>query len=119
MSQTGVDEDVLAAVARFSAAFERHDVEAIMAAMTPDCVFESTAPPDGVRHVGQNAVRAAWVEFFRASGAARFETEDQLCCGDHVVVRWRYSWDGGHVRGVDLFRVSDGLVAEKLCYVKG
>ena len=33
--------------------------------------------------------------------------------------RWRYEWDGGHVRGVDVFRVRDGKVAEKLSYVKG
>jgi hypothetical protein len=32
---------------------------------------------------------------------------------------WCYSWDGGHVRGVDMFRVRDGKVAEKLSYVKG
>jgi len=39
------------------------------------------------------------------------------------VVRWIYRWvrDGqeGHVRGVDVFRVRDGKVAEKLSYVKG
>jgi hypothetical protein len=28
-------------------------------------------------------------------------------------------FDGGHVRGVDVFAVRDGLVAEKLSYVKG
>ena len=32
---------------------------------------------------------------------------------------WCYSWNGGHVRGLDLFRVRDGKVAEKLSYVKG
>jgi hypothetical protein len=36
-----------------------------------------------------------------------------------VIVRWRYRWDGGHVRGVDVFRVRDGRVAEKCSYVKG
>jgi uncharacterized protein (TIGR03086 family) len=111
-----------AAVARFGAAFDRQDVDAVMAAMTDDCVFESTAPPDGVRHEGQPAVRAAWTEFFRASGDATFETEEQFTCGDRVVVRWRYTWApgaDGHVRGVDVFRVRDGLVAEKMSYVKG
>jgi hypothetical protein len=38
-------------------------------------------------------------------------------------VRWRYTWmnpdSQGHVRGVDVFRVQDGKVAEKLSYVKG
>jgi ketosteroid isomerase-like protein len=108
-----------AAVARFGEAFDRKDVDAVMAAMTEDCVFESTAPPHGTRHVGQAAVRAAWTEFFEASGDAAFETEEQFSCGDRAVVRWHYTWSDGDVRGVDLFRVRDGLVAEKLCYVKG
>ena len=38
-----------------------------MAAMTPDCVFEDTAPPDGGRHGGADAVRAAWTTLFGAS----------------------------------------------------
>jgi len=113
---------VVAAVARFGAAFEARDVDAVMAAMTEDCVFESTAPPDGERFVGQAAVRQAWVDFFAASGDAVFTTEEQFVAGDRVVARWRYTWatdGGGHVRGVDVFRVRDGLVAEKLSYVKG
>ena len=57
----------LAAVDRFNEAFNRHDVDAVMAAMTDDCVFESTSPPAGERHVGQAAVRAAWEGFFSAS----------------------------------------------------
>ena len=122
LGQFGRDEQTcstVAAVARFSAAFERRDVDAVMAAMTDDCVFESTAPPDGTRHEGQAAVRAAWVDFFRQSADARFAPEEQMVCGDRVVTRWRYSWAEGHVRGVDLFRVRDGRVAEKLSYVKG
>jgi len=30
-----------------------------------------------------------------------------------------YSWSDGHVRAVDLYRVSIGKIAEKLSYVKG
>jgi hypothetical protein len=84
--------DAVDAVARFTVAFDSRDVDAIMATMTPDCIFEDTAPPDGARHVG---------------------------AGNRVVVRWRYTWKDGHVRGVDLFTIRDGLVAEKLAYVKG
>jgi ketosteroid isomerase-like protein len=110
----------LAAVARFSAAFDRRDVDGVMAAMSADCMFETTGPaPDGVRHVGAAAVRAAWEEFFRANPHAGFVTEEQFAAGDRCVVRWRYDWGTGHVRGVDIFRVRDGLVTEKLCYVKG
>lgn len=63
---------ILEAVNHFNEAFERHDVEAVMAAMTSDCVFESTAPPDGQRHVGTDEVRAVWEEFFRSSPGASF-----------------------------------------------
>ena len=84
-------------MARFGAAFDRQDLDAVLAAMTPDCVFEST--------------------------------EEEIVSGDRMIVRWRDSWpasaDGGpgntagHVRGIDVFRVRDGLVAEKFSYVKG
>lgn len=113
------------ALQRFNDAFAHHDVDAIMAAMTADCVFENTSPrPDGERYEGQAAVRAFWEQFFAASPHATFTTEDLFVAEDRALVRWRYEWveqDGkrGHVRGVDLFRVQDGKVAEKLSYVKG
>ena len=116
---TNVEKATATAVARFDAAFARGDVDAVLAAMTDDCVFESTAPPDGVRHVGRAAVRSAWADFFAGAQGARFETEEQIVCGDRLVARWCYAWADGHVRGVDVFRVRDGLIAEKLSYVKG
>jgi uncharacterized protein (TIGR03086 family) len=114
-----VADDPLAAVVRFDAAFTAKDVDAVMAAMTPDCVFEDTSPPDGRQHVGAAAVRAAWEALFRSSPEATFTTEEVVVAGDRVVARWRYDFGAGHVRGVDLFTVRDGLVAEKLSYVKG
>ena len=110
---------------RFNEAFSRHDVDAVMALMGHDCVFEGTAPPDGDRHQGAEAVRHAWESLFAASPTARFSTEEIITSGDRTVVRWRYDWtdpdtgQDGHVRGVDLFRVADGLIIEKLAYVKG
>jgi steroid delta-isomerase-like uncharacterized protein len=117
-------EQTLATIHRFNEAFNRHDVDAVMALMTDDCIFDNTRPPpDGERIVGQAAVRAFWVEFFRRSPDARFDTEEIFAAGDRCVVRWTYHWvkDGkpGHVRGVDIFRMHDGKVAEKLSYVKG
>jgi ketosteroid isomerase-like protein len=115
----------VAVVRRFLDAFGRHNVDGVMAAMTDDCVFENTWPaPDGERHVGQAAVRRFWERFFRETPSAAFETEEVFASGSRFVVRWRYRWrnaDGsaGHVRGVDLLRVRDGKVAEKLSYVKG
>lgn len=114
----------LEAVQAFNDAFNRHDVDAIMAHMTEDCVFENTRPPpDGERVEGAEAVRVVWERLFDRSPRARFEAEEIFAAGDRCVVRWVYHWirDGkpGHVRGVDVFRVRDGKVAEKLSYVKG
>ncbi|BEP12240.1 hypothetical protein acdb102_05510 [Acidothermaceae bacterium B102] len=116
------EPDPIVVVDQFGAAFDAQDVDAIMAMMTDDCVFESTPAPDGGRFEGQAAVRAAWSEFFAGSEGTEFVTESRFACGARVVVQWRYSWTGatpGHVRGVDLFTVRDGLVAVKASYVKG
>jgi ketosteroid isomerase-like protein len=118
------EPETRAAVDRFNEAFNRHDVDAVMAAMTEDCVFENTAPPDGGRFEGASAVRGAWEEFFASSPTARFDAEDVIVTGDRCVVQWRYTWteangDAGSIRGVDVLRVRDGRVAEKFAYVKG
>jgi ketosteroid isomerase-like protein len=113
----------LATVDAFNEAFNRHDVDAVMTLMTDDVVFENTAPPDGERFVGQDAVRAAWTSFFASSPSAHFDAEEIVGAGEHAVVCWRYSWrddsDEQHVRGIDLVRVHDSKVAEKRSYVKG
>jgi uncharacterized protein (TIGR03086 family) len=114
-----------AALARFSAAFGSGNVDAIMALMTQDCVFEATGPaPDGEKHEGAAEVRAMWEQLFGETHAPSFTEEESFVSGDRAVLRWRFEWandDGspGHVRGVDLLRLRDGLVCEKLSYVKG
>jgi ketosteroid isomerase-like protein len=106
-------------------AFGVGDVDGIMAQMTADCVFESTSPaPDGTRFEGADAVREQWTRLFEDTAEPLFETEESVVLGDRAVVRWTFSWlqpDGerGHVRGVDVLRLRDGKVAEKLSYVKG
>ena len=97
---------------------------AVMALMSRTCVFENTRPaPDGERVEGHDRIRAFWEACFARSPQAHFDTEEIFAAGDRWVVRWLYSWvrEGkrGHVRGVDIFRVRDGQVAEKLSYVKG
>jgi ketosteroid isomerase-like protein len=112
--------ETLQVIDRFNAAFNRHDVDAVMALMTDDVVFENTSPaPDGEQFSGQAAVRAFWERFFADSPKASFNAEEIVAAGDRCVVRWRYDWGNGHIRGIDLFRVRDGKVAEKLSYVKG
>jgi ketosteroid isomerase-like protein len=122
MSEEQTTRDV---IERFNAALNRHDIDDVMALMTTDCVFENTFPaPDGERYEGRPDVRGFWERLLAGSPRANFTTEEIFTAGDRGVVRWRYGWgdetgEAGHVRGVDLFRVRDGQVAEKLSYVKG
>jgi ketosteroid isomerase-like protein len=109
----------------FNEAFNQHDVPVMMALMSEDVVFENTQPaPDGTRYVGKEQVTLFWQEFFRQSPQAHIQGEDIFGLGERCVMLWRYTWvdehgQEGHVRGVDVFRVRDRLILEKLSYVKG
>jgi ketosteroid isomerase-like protein len=115
------DSATLAVIHAFNEAFNRHDVDGIMALMTDDCRFENTSPfPEGEAFEGAEAVRGFWAKFFADAPAARFDWEEVFAAGDRAVVRWTYHWSSeGHIRGVDVMRVRAGKVSEKLSYVKG
>jgi len=113
-------------VLEFNDAFNRHDVAGMMKLMSDDCVFENTNPaPDGTVYSGKEAVTRFWQDFFRESPHAHIEIEEIFGLGNHrCVMRWRYEWvdaagKKGHVRGVDVFKLKDELICEKLSYVKG
>lgn len=119
------NDRAVSVVIAFNQALNARNVDAMMRLMTPDCVFENTAPPpDGARYEGQAAVRAFWERFFETAPHTQIEIEEVFDAGDRCVMRWVYRWIGangsaGHVRGVDLYTLRDGLIAEKLSYVKG
>jgi ketosteroid isomerase-like protein len=112
-------------ILEFNEAFNRHDVPGMMRWMSDDCVFENTDPaPDGTVYSGKETVTQFWQDFFRESPHAHIEIEDIFGMGLHCIMRWRYEWQDaegrkGHVRGVDIFKIKDGLISEKLSYVKG
>ena len=112
-------------VLEFNDAFNRHDVAGMMKLMTDDCIFENTDPaPDGTLYSGKEAVAKFWQVFFKESPHAHIEIEEIFGMGLHCVMRWKYTWidatrQQGHVRGVDVFKLKEDLISEKLSYVKG
>lgn len=116
-------EQTMRTVLEFNEAFNRHDVPGMMRLMSEDCVFENTSPaPDGTVYSGKPAVTQFWQDFFQQSPQAHIAIEDIFQMGDRCIMRWKYTWGAGgagHVRGVDIFRLRDGLIREKLSYVKG
>ena len=117
--------DTAELLSAFNDAFNRHDVDDMMALMSNDCVFENTyPPPDGERLEGQEEVKAFWTHFFSQSPHASIEIEEMIITGARAVQRWRYRWmdaqgTAGYVRGVDVFRFRGEKIVEKLSYVKG
>ena len=118
-------ESAMRIVLEFNEAFNRHDVAGMMQLMSDDCAFENTSPsPDGTVYSGKEAVTQFWQDFFRESSHAHIEIEEIFGLGNRCIMRWKYNWvdmEGkkGHVRGVDIFQVKDGLISEKFSYVKG
>ena len=118
-------EAAIRIVLAFNEAFNRHDVPEMMKLMSDNCVFENTDPaPDGTRYSGKEAVTQFWQNFFRESPHAHIDIEEIFSLGLRCIMRWKYSGEDaegrkGHVRGVDIFRVEEGLITEKFSYVKG
>lgn len=118
-------ESSMRIVLAFNDAFNNHDVAGMMKLMSEDCVFENTDPaPDGTRYSGKEAVTQFWERFFAESPNAHIDIEEIFSLGRRCIMRWKYSWvdaagQAGHVRGVDVFKEMDGLLVEKLSYVKG
>lgn len=118
-------EIALLTITGFNQALNERRLDGMMALLTEDTVFENTyPPPDGNRYEGKEAVRSFWQNFFDSSRESILETEELFPYGDRPILRWKYRWIGldgtkGYIRGVDIYRLVGGLIAEKLSYVKG
>jgi ketosteroid isomerase-like protein len=115
-------EATLALVERFIASVGRHDVDAILADMTDDAVYENLGDDvDNGRHEGPAAVRAAFEAVFAAYPDCWSDTEELFASADRACYCWAMRWtepDGsvGTSRGTDVFTIRDGKVATKTTY---
>ncbi len=109
----------------FAAAWNSHDVDALMLCMTSDCVFESSAGPDecGTRHVGAEAVRDGYASVWAAFPDAHWGNARHFVCGDRGLSQWTFTGTGAdgkrvEVNGCDLFTFREGRIALKDSYRK-
>ena len=93
-------------------AFNNRDVDAVLALLCDDCVFEPVQ--DGAQVEGVEAIQAYLEKMFRGNEQAKMEIEEIFGMGLHVILRWRM--DGQ--RGVDIFKFRGALIAEKVSYQK-
>ncbi len=109
-------------VDRFMDAWARHDLEAAMAMMAEDALYEEF---NQTVWRGKAAVREGFAPQFRGDyGDIQFHEEDRFIDAERgqALVRWlcSFEWKGTHRawRGLDILRFRDGLIVEKRTYAK-
>lgn len=122
MSTPMTDEDLRRLVLDFTEAFNRDDLDAVMACFAEDSVYDEF---NGTRTEGKSAIRAVFEPQFRGDfGIIRFRTEDVFAeaGSGKALVRWlcvlekdgkTRAW-----RGLDVLRFEGGLLREKETYAK-
>ncbi len=106
--QPTVDVNLLEA---FAQAWSRHDIEALMACMTDDCVFHTSAGPGacGTRYIGYEAVRNGFMKAWADFPDAQWTRARHAVTGRRGVSEWTFvgtrASDGQRIEvdGCDLF----------------
>ncbi len=116
-------ESSIRIVLAYREAFNRQDISGILQLLSDDCVFDRS-DLDKTIYSGKEAISKFWQIFFRESPSAHLEIEEIFGLGNRCVMRWTFNQiDAAEktesVRGVDLFKVKNELICEKLSYGKG
>lgn len=119
-------DDIKQTLSEWNRAWDRHDLDAVMALFHEEIVFENWT---GARIVGKESLRDAWQEWFENHGGFRFTEEDTFIdeAEQKVLYRWRLEWPSFEKgfegqpeqrRGVDVIHFKDGKIIKKLTYSK-
>ena len=114
-----------AMLARFVDAWNAHDLAAVMASFTDDCVFLASAgpTPEGAVHVGRAAVEAATAAIFAAFPDAAWTEGRTTLFGDRALWEWVFTGTGRdgvpvRVAGMDVLDLAGDKVARKNSFRK-
>ena len=119
MATQMTDQTILDLMGEFGDAFNRHDVDAIMACMAEDCIFISR---HGERLHGSDKVRAHFTKRLAEVPDLHFEQTDHFFCDNRGFYEWKVTFkDHGtpmEIVSCDIFTYRDGKIAVKDYYVK-
>jgi len=119
------DNGRMAILREVTAAFDKHDLDGIMAHFVDDCVFESPRGGEawGRRVEGREAVRAAFADRFAGIPDVRYTDDSHFVAGDRGLSEWLLSGtttEGQRieVRGCDIWTFRDDKIAVKNSFWK-
>jgi ketosteroid isomerase-like protein len=115
----------LAALEAILDAFNRHDLDAIMAFFAEDATLDTPrgSDPWGRRFVGKAAVREGLAARFAGIPDVHYSEDRHFVCGERGVSEWLLTGTTAAgeqiaVRGCDLWEFHDGRVVRKDSYWK-
>jgi ketosteroid isomerase-like protein len=117
-------ETAIRTVIDFNKAFNHHDVPALLALVSEDCFFVNPDPfTEAASYSGRETLFRFWDHFFAVHPRAQMDIEELFGFSIHCVMRWRFDYVDSagasrQLQGVDLFRIKNGLICEKLTYLK-
>ncbi len=126
MTKNNTEQKNIAALKAFGLAGDRYDIDAMMALMTEDCVFNSSFGPEahGTRYQGLDQMREALQWFLEdRSSDSKWTNPKHFVKGDRGVAEWGFTGtdaDGSsvEVHGCDVIKFRDGKIALKDSYRK-
>jgi ketosteroid isomerase-like protein len=122
---TDESERRLEVIRAVTAAFDAHDLDAIMAHFVDDCVFETPrgSEPWGRRVEGSEQVRAAFADRFSGIPDVRYTDASHFVAGERGLSEWLLSGTGTDgqrikVRGCDIWTFRGDKIAIKQSFWK-
>ena len=122
------DAEKIALLDRFAAAWNAHDVDALMECMVDgdDCAFYAAAggTPKGGVSEGRAAVRAAYEAVWKKFPDAKWNNPTHFVSGERGITQWLFTGttsDGkekSNVHGCDVFEFKNGKILVKDTYRK-
>ena len=103
---------------RFAEAWQKRDVEAVLACMTLDCVYEASVGPEpGTTFRGTEEVRCGILKMFGYDEGSESRISNLFISGRHAAWEWTYVWRGNGnervVRGCDVFEFDGSKICRK------
>jgi predicted esterase/ketosteroid isomerase-like protein len=125
LSEPGLNEARRQCLVALFAAFNRHDVDSVMACLTSDIVFDAATGPEafGRRFRGTQEVRAAFAQVWRDIPDIGWTCRRHTVAGDTALSEWLFSGtraDGSRleVEGCDIFEFEAARIKRKSAFRK-